>query len=301
MLPYVDLKRMRYVIAVARAGGITIAAETLGVTQSALSRSIAEVEASLGTPLFERLPRGIRLTPAGSRFLSGATRIIGDVESLCAEVQGTGESISGPLRIGFAPRGYIVHASRSLKAFAASHPEVAVDITTGSAELLCPRLINGELDLIVGSSAILSRWGNLRIRPLCPFQSAIVMRKDHPLTRLARPVLEKDVLQYPIIMFERLESTFAEMARRHAQNGLPAFNPRYVVDEPATIGRLLLATNSVLPYNSRDFSEISDKFCILKDIFEMPANSFAIVENGLRTTTPAARLFSQMLENSFNS
>lgn len=297
MLPYVDLKRMRYVIAVARAEGITNAAEVLGVTQSALSRSLAEVESSLGTPLFQRLPRGTKLTAAGERFVAGALRILGDVDSLCAEVRDTGEAITGPLRIGFAPRGYIFHASRTLQAFAAAHPAVTVEVTTGNAELLCPRLLNGELDLIVGSSAAMRRWRDLRIKSLRPFQFAMVLRRDHPLLALDRPVQEIDILRCPMVMFETLQSTYSDMALRHAHYGLPPFQARYVLDDTTTIWRLLLATDAVCPYNSRDFSEVPDHFALLKDVVEMPDNAFAVAENTLRATSPAARHFASLLES----
>lgn len=69
--PHLDLKRVRTVVEVARTGSITTAAQTLGLTQSAISRSVAELEVALGQRLFDRLPRGIvdrcRPRAAGAR------------------------------------------------------------------------------------------------------------------------------------------------------------------------------------------------------------------------------------------
>jgi DNA-binding transcriptional LysR family regulator len=295
MLPYVDLKRMRYVIEVARAGGITNAAEVLGVTQSALSRSVAEVEMSLGTPLFQRLPRGTKLTSAGERFVAGARRILGEVEVLCEDVRGAGETVVGPLRIGFAPRGYILHASKSLKAFAEEYSSVTVEVSTGSAERLCPLLLNGELDIIIGSSSRLKRWKDLRLKDLRPFRFAIMARKDHPLALADRPLREIDILQYPMIMFEDLDAINSDMALRYAHHGLPPFQARYVLDDFATISRLLLSTDAVCPYNSYDFSEVNKNMVLIEGVVKMPENSIALAENALRSTSPAARRFAQIL------
>ena len=83
----IDLKRMRYIVEVAKAEAITSASENLGITQSALSRSIAEVEETLGVKLFHRRPRGIELSEQGERFVAQAEQILGNVDDLISGIQ----------------------------------------------------------------------------------------------------------------------------------------------------------------------------------------------------------------------
>src|SRR5512139_1815609 len=101
----VDLNRMRMVVEVARAEAITTAAQVLGLTQSAVSRGVAEVEAALGVRVFERLPRGIRLTDAGGRFVARATRLLAEVEDLVSEVREARARVAGRLRVGVTASG----------------------------------------------------------------------------------------------------------------------------------------------------------------------------------------------------
>jgi DNA-binding transcriptional LysR family regulator len=95
----VDIKRMRMIVEVARAEAITTAAASLGLTQSAVSRGVAEVEDALGARIFERLPRGIRLTEGGRRFVARARRVLADVDDLVTELRDDRGRVSGRLRI----------------------------------------------------------------------------------------------------------------------------------------------------------------------------------------------------------
>ena len=76
-----ELRHLRYLVAVAEDGRLARAAERLRVAQSALSRQIQDLERELGVALFERTPRGLRLTPAGHAFLDHARRALAEVEA----------------------------------------------------------------------------------------------------------------------------------------------------------------------------------------------------------------------------
>lgn len=288
---------MRYVLAIARTESITTAAMMIGLTQSALSRSLVEVEDSLGTMLFERLPRGMRLTPAGERFVAGAKRIIGETEVLCSEVQGVTSEIVGPLRVGISPRGYMYHTRSTLVGFAREYPDVEIDVITGSTQSLCPRLVNGELDLIVGSSALLRRWRDINVKPLVKFKFGVLVRAGHPLTTLGRPPLETEVLGYPMVMVETIEAMTSDVALRYAHFGLPPFRPRYVMDDSWSIGQLLLSSDVVHPMNLRDFAEVDSQFCLLQDALKMPENYIALAHGNVWGTSAAAVRFASMLED----
>ena len=96
ILPWVSLAQIRYFVAVAEEGNVGRAAEKLHVAQPPLSRQIQALEAEIGTPLFVRTPRGMRLLPSGEAFLEGARRILNAVDdaSAAARAAGAGSSRS---------------------------------------------------------------------------------------------------------------------------------------------------------------------------------------------------------------
>lgn len=289
---------MRYILEVARTGAISTAAETLGVTQSALSRSIAEIEETLGVPLFDRLPRGIRLTEAGRRFVHGAERVLSDIDALVSHVREPRDLLGGKLRIGFAPSGYVDHATRALRDFAQAHPGVAMEVVTGTTQALCPRLLDGELDLIIGSSSYLKRWRELAIKSLARMYFACMVRLDHPLAVRNEPLRELDVLQYPFILPRSVEPTYSDVAARFAHHGLPALQPRYAVDDFNVILRIVRATDAVYPLMSPDpkFHGLGAYAALLQDALDLPTHFISVAHVTTRPTSAAAERFQGLLE-----
>lgn len=292
----VDVKRMRYVLEVARAEAITTAAETLGVTQSALSRSIAEVEASLGLPLFHRLPRGIRLTEAGERFVNGARRVLHDIDNLLNHVREPRELMGGRFRVGFAPSGYVDHGARALRDFARHHPEVGIDVVTGSTQSLCARLMNGEFDALVGSSVYLARWREIEVHPISKMNQACMVRRDHPLAQQPAPT-ELDALRYPFVLPRSVEPGFSVVGERFAAHGLPPFVPRYVVDDFNVILRIVRNTDAVYvvmsPYS--DFNGLAEHAALLENVLDLEPHYIAIAYASHRPRSAAAERYEELL------
>jgi len=91
-----------YLDTVARAGSIRKAAEQLHVASTALNRKIKETEDSLGTPLFERLPRGVRLTAAGEVMVAAVRRSMADVRAAVSHIEHLRGEVRGTVRLGCA-------------------------------------------------------------------------------------------------------------------------------------------------------------------------------------------------------
>ena len=108
-----DLRKLRHVVGVARAGSFTAASNHLAITQSALTKSVAEVEHLLGVRLFQRLPRGVTLTEAGALFVPNAERILNDTQDLMTQLGDLQSLAAGHLRIGAAPAGVIAFRRRN--------------------------------------------------------------------------------------------------------------------------------------------------------------------------------------------
>lgn len=296
----VDLRHLRTVVEVARAASITTAAQTLGLTQSAVSRTVAEMEAALGARLFDRLPRGIKLTEAGVRLVDGAKRVLGDVDDILADVTRASHPLSGRLRLGVTTTGW--YANPAIVAFARAHPDVALETVHASDQALCPRLLQGEVDFVLGSSRYLKRWRELEVVELAPLNFACMLRKGHPLARRKR-VREPEVLAYPIIMPANLELAHADIAQRYAQHDLPALKPLYVTSHFELAKQLLNVTDAFFPimHPAADFGGLGRDFLLIENTVQLPQHSLAAARAAHRPRTRVAELFEACLQETLSS
>jgi DNA-binding transcriptional LysR family regulator len=115
---------LRYFVAVAEEGQITRAAKRLHLAQPALSQAIAQLEADVGFKLLERHARGVRLTPAGERFLLKARAAVAAWSNAAAAAQSVGRAVEGTIEFGFLGAPPSLDSPAPLQHFAALHPGV---------------------------------------------------------------------------------------------------------------------------------------------------------------------------------
>src|SRR5919198_917828 len=137
--------------AVARHGSFTAAARAIGYTQSAVSRQVAALEREAGSPLFERLPRGVRPTPAGRVLVEHATVVLARLRSAGEELDALRRLRGGWLRIGAFPTADATLVPLAVTGFRARHPGVHLTLAEGVTPRQLARLGQGELDLAVVS------------------------------------------------------------------------------------------------------------------------------------------------------
>ncbi len=128
----------------AQAGSFTAAAHVLGYTQSAVSRQVGALERVAGRPLFIRRRDGVTLTPAGSRLLGRASRVLDELDAAAREV--AEPAAAGPVRLGAFPAataGLLPHVLASLP------PQLVVSVREGTTPALTRALRAGTLDLAV--------------------------------------------------------------------------------------------------------------------------------------------------------
>ncbi len=125
------------------------AGDALGYSQSAVSRQIAALERAVGARLFERAPRGVRLTEAGALLLEHATTALGELDTARAAIVRLSERTAGRLAVGAIPTAGIALVPRAIARLAASHPEVRVELHDGSTPALVERVAAGSIDLAV--------------------------------------------------------------------------------------------------------------------------------------------------------
>lgn len=160
-----DLQLLRTFVTAAHHGSMTVAANVLHLTQGAISQQIRRLEDQLGCVLFEREARGLRLSAAGERLRTQATRLLGLHDEIWRDM--TDSPISGPVRLGVPHDLVSSFLPPVLKAYTQAFPQVELSLATGSSPDLGRTLARGELDLALLEEAIGPSSGTcLRVEPL---------------------------------------------------------------------------------------------------------------------------------------
>jgi DNA-binding transcriptional LysR family regulator len=141
------VSRLKVFVEVAKQGSISAAAEELSYTQSAVSQQIAALEAETGVTLIERLPRGVRLTTAGTTLLAHAEGILGRLDAAEADMEAIAGLRGGQLRMASFPTAGATLMPLAIAGFRARHPDVELTLAEGEPEEIEPRLRAGEIDL----------------------------------------------------------------------------------------------------------------------------------------------------------
>ncbi|MEU8247184.1 LysR family transcriptional regulator [Nonomuraea sp. NPDC048916] len=177
-----DAGALRLLDEVARSGSFTAAAELLGYTQSAVSRRVATLERAAGGPLFERLARGVRLTPAGVSLHRHAVAVLDRLERAGEELAAIHGGSGGTLRVGAFATANVDLVPGALRRFAERRPEVELRLVEGLTGRLMELLDAGALDVAVISdypSGLPVEGG--RIVPLRDDRLLVALPRTHPL------------------------------------------------------------------------------------------------------------------------
>nr|WP_228473056.1 LysR family transcriptional regulator [Streptomyces cyaneochromogenes] len=180
---------LRAFLEVARQGSFTVAARTLGWTQSAVSRQISSLEGALGgAPLFDRLPRGVRLTEAGRVLVPYAEAVTESLHGAVRELAALREVAGGRLRFGAFATADAGLVPQALAAFRARHPRVHVTREEGFTPVLLDRLTAGHLDLAVVSTTGRAPLEAYEVHHLLDESLYVAVPAAHPLVGRDGPV-----------------------------------------------------------------------------------------------------------------
>ncbi|CAL9440463.1 HTH-type transcriptional regulator GltC [Streptomyces sp. enrichment culture] len=188
-LPELSSVWLRVFLEVARHGSFTVAARALGWTQSAVSRQIAALEAELGGgPLFDRLPRGVRLTEAGRSLVPHAEAVVAALLEARRELEALREAAAGRLRFGAFATADAALVPHALALFRARRPRVRVTREEGFTPALLDRLAGGLLDLAVVSTTGRAPLDSYELHHLLDEPLYVAVAADHALAGQDGPV-----------------------------------------------------------------------------------------------------------------
>lgn len=194
-----DIRQLRVLVEVVRRGGFSAAAQSLAATQPTVSKSIRQLEDELGLVLIDRARQGIRLTQAGEIVYRRALVLMGERESLLAELEELRGLKRGELQIGLPPLGSDMLFARMFAIYRERYPQIDLRVLEQGSQALEDSLRAGEVEL-AGSLLPVSadfEWQSVRREPLM-----VLLPKRHSLA--SHPSLRLEMLrQVPFILFDK--------------------------------------------------------------------------------------------------
>src|SRR5882672_7702660 len=247
-----ELRHLRYFVAVAEAGSLTVAARKLHTSQPSLSRQIRDLEDEVGTQLLTRSARGIDLTPAGRAFLDHARSVLSQVEAASEAAR----RVAGPAKpcfaMGFLTGHELTWMPEALRNLRHELPNIDVMISSQYSPLLADGLLKGKID-----AAFLRREQgvpDLAFRLLVKEPLVVILPGNHRLAAL-KAISPKDLVGEPFVIVSNtapvLRAVIDNYLKRSGINITPAHEADHV-----TMGiSLIMSTRGVglLPAYAQNF------------------------------------------------
>ena len=198
----IELRHLRYFVAVAEELNFTRAAARLHMAQPPLSQQIRQLEDELGVRLFDRTKHEVRLTDAGSAVLAEARQTLAQADRVGIAARRVSEGVTGTLRVGFP--GSFPHTTLPaiLRAFRAKFPGVQLNLQECSTEEQLELLAAGKIDVGFVRLPVENAPESLAVRPILREPLILALPKRHPLARRSK-VPVRALAREPFVLFPR--------------------------------------------------------------------------------------------------
>jgi len=211
----ITLKQLRALVAVARAGSFTRAAERLFITQSALSGLIKELEQSMGLRLINRSTRRMELSEVGRELYPLIAKTLQDLDNTLSEAQNIKNLQKGTVRVAVPQLLACTLLPEAIAAFRSTHPQIQVQVVDAMIEKVIPRVLSGEVDFGAGPEREATPEIATELLISLPFMAACP--PEHPLATQRR-IRWSQLARYPVISLrgqftERLSLDLQQAAR----------------------------------------------------------------------------------------
>ncbi len=264
-------RQLSHVVEVARTGSFTRAAERIGVTQSGITRSIAELERELGYALFYRTAKGALLTERGRDFSERAGQLLDDARSLMSGGLESGDPYARTLRIGVCPSSLEWRLGDPIAALLARCPTVRVQIVASSLERLVQLLRSGAIDVAVGFEDAFTEWSDIKSERVSEVRGVLYVRKEHPLLG-KRAITLADLAKFPCVLPS--DAPFDQILRNLFEARGVSWRPHLHVIDNTTIGMRVVATSDAFALTSEAVA-VSEGF--LREFARVPSETLDLL------------------------
>ncbi len=211
-----NLKQLQHFVALAESGNVHKASARLSISQPALSKSIRILDEDLDVVLFDRSPRGVRLTPVGQWLLSRSFSLLSDIQQLHTEIDMIKRQANGSVRIAVGTvlcSSLIPHCLARLREVAAN---IDIAVESGYWDDHKHRLLNREIDFLVADSRELEDITDFDIAQLPPEPICVYVRYGHTLLKKKRPSAD-DLQKYPFSGLTKIPKELEKILKMHPE------------------------------------------------------------------------------------
>lgn len=288
-----DLDQLRYFLRVAERQNFTRAAEELGISQPALSRSIQKLEEELGQPVFERRTRSVALTDVGSLLQSRALQVLTILEDTKAEITDDGQS--GRIRVGAIPTIAPYFLPEVLRQFSKDFPQATIIVQENTTDALLKSCTQGEIDLAILALPVPAKY--LDVEVLFEEELLLVLPPEHPLVEQSR-IRVRDVEPYPFVLLDEAHCLTGNIESFCNQKSIhPVAVER--TSQLAMVQELVSLSHgvSMIPAMARRCDQ-SDRRVYRSFAGQKPTRTVVVVWNPYRFQSRLIKAFRERLRNS---
>lgn len=294
----IETSQLQTLVAVTHAKSFSKAAEELGVTQSAISQSIKNLEGKLGIKIFKRSGKNVVLTPEGERLYQFGVHFISEMKDTLLNLQSDKNSMCGKVRIGTLTgigKSWLAH---EIVEYAKENPDLTLSVRMGHQEELLDDFENNLLDILVLPEDELPNQGERKF--FLEEKSILVFPKNNKVFNFKHKLTLEKFEELPTILFEKDDHLFFKWCRSKFKSTPKKMNVCFTVNSH---GHMLQAVYeglgmAVVPNHVLNRSYFKDKVATLGDDFEITSGKLYIVyqkdaESLLRIKNTIDRLLSQ--------
>jgi DNA-binding transcriptional LysR family regulator len=289
-----DLRQLQHFVEVAREGNYARAAESLGVAQPTLTRSIQSLERQVGGRLLDRGRAGATPTPLGDELLQRAEVLLRQAAETERELQSLTGLGAGHLRIGAGAYAADISVGAAAARLIRKHPGITIDISIDDWTRLVARMLAGDIDLAVAEASTAIDQERLEVEPLPQHKGVLFCRAGHPLLGLGSPPSLADLFKFPFV-----NTSFPErLERLVAKDGMHSgFSVRHRADTFELIRRIVLETDAVAGAVPAQIAADVASGRVVTLPLDLPGlhTAYGIIRRSRRTVSPAAAAFVEEL------
>lgn len=297
-----DLRQLRHVLAIDQHRNFARAADAVGLTQPALSRSLQSLEKSLGARLFDRSRAHVEPTPIGERLIERARQLLNQARSIERDLKQLLGLEVGLLRIGAGPYPADLSVGTAVGRLMQRHPGLMVDLTVGDWPELLRRVVSDDLDVAIADTEVAKADDRLAVESLPQHRINFFCRAGHPLLELQNPTLEA-VRRYPIVspaLPRRLSALGAKDnhgVRTHLPEGTVA--PEVRVGSFSLVQRIVAESDLIGGATRTQIAEAETRGQLVRLEIDLPwlSTTYGIIRRADRTPSPAAEAFMAILRS----
>lgn len=288
--------RLKHAVAVGRYGSFSKAGAAVGVTQSAVTKSVADLEQQIGYAIFHRTSRGVIVTEDGRDFLDRAARLLSDSNDLMNNRRHVDDPFKGVVRVGVYPGSLEWMLTGSLAELVRRHSSVRIEINTGTSERGLQLLNRGDIDAAFGMVAAFGNWKDVDCTQLAELRTHCFVRRGHPLLERQSVTLD-DVAEFEIVS-PSVSAPYTDVAREiYESRGIDPAGKIHIVDHFPLVREIVAHSDAMggIADSTTRTPAFERDFVVIKDLEIFPSVGVGLATRAKWPAKPAIKFLKSLL------